>query len=244
MMLHLLNLSRKRKEISLWVLALVLLNPTLGQDRKCGTMEYLDQQVRSNPNITYRMRQIETQTRENVKSIYRHAEEQIEIPVVIHVVYKTPEQNISDAQIMSQIRVLNEDFQRLNADRNKTPEVFRNVAANSHISFRLASLDPQGNPTKGITRSRTNIAAFYSSDNGVKYSAMGGVDAWPTSANISISGCVIWGWVYWAIVSFLVVQPKRMAWSLVLNILGLLVNFVRPSTWGEQLLTKLGIGLI
>ena len=190
MMLFLLNLSSlKQKEVSLLVLAMFMLSPAFGQGRKCGTMEYLEQQVRSNPNITYRMRQIESQAKENVKSIYRHAEEQVEIPVVIHVIYKNDEQNISDAQIMSQLRVLNEDFQRLNPDRIKTPETFRNVAANPRISFRLASLDPNGNPTNGITRTRTNISAFYSSDNGVKYSAMGGVDAWPTSDYLNIWVC-------------------------------------------------------
>jgi hypothetical protein len=39
----------------------------------------------------------------------------IRIPVVVHVVYKLPVQNISDAQIQSQIDVLNEDYRRLNA---------------------------------------------------------------------------------------------------------------------------------
>src|SRR4051794_25031828 len=43
------------------------------------------------------------------------------IPVVVHVVYKTAAQNISEAQIKSQIRILNEDFRKTNADASKVP---------------------------------------------------------------------------------------------------------------------------
>ena len=72
------------------------------------------------------------------------------IPVVVHVVYSSTSQNISNAQIHSQIQVLNEDFQRRNADKEKTPTAFSNVAGSANIEFRLAKVDPNGNPTDGI----------------------------------------------------------------------------------------------
>jgi len=52
----------------------------------------------------------------------------VTIPVVVHVVYNTSAQNISDARINEQIQVLNEDFRRLNADRANTPAAFASVA--------------------------------------------------------------------------------------------------------------------
>ncbi|MEL6847204.1 MAG: zinc metalloprotease, partial [Bacteroidota bacterium] len=154
--------------------------------RNCGTMEYWDSQLRSNPALNRRMMDVENRTREQAKSGFRAVTGKVNIPVVVHVIYRTGEQNISEAQIRSQIRVLNEDFQRKNADRVKTPAMFGMLAANSGISFQLANRDPQGNPTSGITRHQTSTSAFFSSDNGAKYAAMGGVDAWPSDQYLNI----------------------------------------------------------
>ncbi|MEZ4773472.1 MAG: M43 family zinc metalloprotease [Bacteroidia bacterium] len=157
--------------------------------RSCGTMDYLNQQISSDPSLRMRMRQIEDETQMNAKSAFHRVSGKITIPVVIHVVYRTQEENITDQQILSQIQVLNEDFQRLNPDRNQTPAEFLSAAANTGISFQLANTDPSGNPTSGILRYRTTQFAFYSHNNGVKYSAMGGVDAWPTTDYLNIWVC-------------------------------------------------------
>ena len=78
------------------------------------------------------------------------------IPVVVHVLHNGTavgvEANISDAQILSQIRVLNEDFRRKNADAIRTPAEFLPVAADANIEFVLAKQDPNGLPTNGIVR--------------------------------------------------------------------------------------------
>lgn len=78
------------------------------------------------------------------------------IPVVVHVIHNGTavgvEANISDAQILQQIRVLNEDFRRKNADAIRTPEEFLPVAADANIEFVLAKQDPNGLPTNGIVR--------------------------------------------------------------------------------------------
>jgi hypothetical protein len=87
----------------------------------------------------------------------RPNEEIFRIPVVVHVVHNTASGavgganngNISDAQIASQIVVLNEDYRRAPG----TPG-FNNsaIGADTGIEFFLATTDPQGNPTTGITR--------------------------------------------------------------------------------------------
>ncbi len=74
------------------------------------------------------------------------------IPTVVHVIYSNAGENIPDAQVISQIDILNEDFQRLNADTTNTPVAFRPDAVDSDIEFCLASIDPSGNPTNGINR--------------------------------------------------------------------------------------------
>jgi hypothetical protein len=86
------------------------------------------------------------------------------IPVVVHVVHNTKSgviggannANISDEQIQSQIDVLNEDYRRKEGSKgfNSNP-----VGADVNIEFHLATLDPNGNPTNGITRTYTDITS-------------------------------------------------------------------------------------
>jgi len=99
------------------------------------------------------------------------------IPVVVHVVYKNSTENISSAQIQSQIDVLNADFRRLNSDLTNTPAAFRGSSDDPLIEFCLAERDPNGNSTTGITRTFTSSAEF-NTDNFVKFTSQGGEDAW------------------------------------------------------------------
>jgi hypothetical protein len=114
------------------------------------------------------------------------------IPVVVHVVYKTAAQNISDAQIKSQIDVLNADFRKKNADVSTVPAAFAPLAADSRIQFELAKTDPSGNPTTGITRTATTVSAF-SDDDAVKASGTGGADPWPADKYLNIWVCQLGG---------------------------------------------------
>ena len=78
------------------------------------------------------------------------------IPVVVHVVHTGQAEgvgtNVPTSQILEQIRILNEDFRRLNADASNTPAEFLPVAADANIEFILAKQDPNGLPTDGIVR--------------------------------------------------------------------------------------------
>ncbi|MEL7338841.1 MAG: M43 family zinc metalloprotease [Bacteroidota bacterium] len=145
--------------------------------------------MKSNPAVRYKMREVEMRTAENMRSARGDMLGEITIPVVIHVVFSQDVQNITDEQIRSQIVVLNQDFGRTNPDRTQTPSYFGSRAAASKIRFQLASQDPYGNPTNGITRTRTSQGLFSPSNNGVKYSAMGGMDAWDTKSYLNIWVC-------------------------------------------------------
>jgi hypothetical protein len=87
-----------------------------GQQRSCGANEVLARQLLENPDMKQIMDDIERHTQDFTKSGGVQDRVQVTIPVVVHVVYFNATQNISDAQILSQIDVLNADFRRLNAD--------------------------------------------------------------------------------------------------------------------------------
>jgi len=80
-----------------------------------------------------------------------------QIPVVFHVVHEYGDENISKAQIIDQMRIINEDFRRMNADASNTRAIFQSVAADCEVEFVLARKDPQGNCTDGIVRIYSNL---------------------------------------------------------------------------------------
>lgn len=116
----------------------------------------------------------------------------IKIPVVVHVVNNTPEQNISDEQINSQIRILNEDYRKLNTDVSSVPDVFKPLAADARIEFALACRAPDGSSTNGIIRKSTTVTGF-GTDDSVKLSGSGGSDAWPADRYLNIWVCNLAG---------------------------------------------------
>lgn len=74
------------------------------------------------------------------------------IPVVFHVIEQGGPENISDAQIFDEMRILNNDYAKLNADTTAIIPSFRNIASAIQIKFKLAQKDPNGNCTNGIDR--------------------------------------------------------------------------------------------
>lgn len=114
------------------------------------------------------------------------------IPVVVHLVYRTADENISDEQINSQIDVLNADFRARNDDISKVPVAFKDSIGDGHIEFVLATVGPDGNPATGITRSQTDRQSF-GSDDGVKSSTSGGSDPWDPSRYLNIWVCTLSG---------------------------------------------------
>ncbi len=114
------------------------------------------------------------------------------IPVVVHVVWNTAAENVSDAQIQSQIDVLNRDFRRLNPDVANVPAVWQSLVLDARVEFFLAAQDPGGNPTNGITRTQTTTASFADDDH-VKSVATGGANAWPADRYLNLWVCPLGG---------------------------------------------------
>src|SRR5687768_3977234 len=82
------------------------------------------------------------------------------IATVVHVLYRTAAENVSDEQVRSQIDVLNADFRARNDDREKVPSPFAGRVGDALVEFALATEDPDGKQTSGITRTRTRARAF------------------------------------------------------------------------------------
>ncbi|CAH1001462.1 hypothetical protein LEM8419_02365 [Neolewinella maritima] len=152
--------------------------------RNCGSMDYLEQQIQQDPTRQLQLERIERFTEQYDAAAQEKALSGgiLTIPVIVHVVYKNSTENISDAQINSQIQVLNEDFRRLNADRSNTPADFVGVAADSEIEFCLTT----------VNRVATTRSSFGTND-AVKSSGTGGANAINPTQSLNMWICEIGG---------------------------------------------------
>ena len=167
----------------------MLLALNASAQRVCAAHDVLEQQLLENPLLQEMMEEIERHTEGFINTPEGvHERVQVTIPVVVNVIWNTTAENISDAQIQSQIDVLNADFRALNADRLNTPSIFSNLIADFEINFCLATQDPSGNATTGIRRQNTTRTSFSSND-AMKYTAQGGLDAWDRNKYLNLWVC-------------------------------------------------------
>jgi hypothetical protein len=185
------------------VLILVLFNTVLyaqvdsDEIRRCASMEYREMRLAGNPELEINLKKIEEYTQKWIRmNAYNviHRKEIITIPVVVHIVYHTSEQNISDDQILSQLEVLNQDYRRLNSDAVNTPLFFQPVAADCQIEFCLAKRTPEDSASTGIIRKYTSVESF-TLDNKVKFDSLGGSDAWDRDKYLNLWVCKMAGGV-------------------------------------------------
>ncbi|MDO7886091.1 GEVED domain-containing protein [Hymenobacter cheonanensis] len=167
--------------------------------RECATMEVLDRQLAADPGLAARLQAIDQQAtayaaqkaagRANLKTSSGII---VTIPVVVHVLYNTAAQNITDAQVQSQIDVLNADYHKLNGDLSKVPAAFASLVGDAGVQFVLAKQDPSGKATTGIIHKSTTATSFDTSDK-MKYSSSGGDDAWPAGSYLNMWSCNLGG---------------------------------------------------
>lgn len=156
--------------------------------RSCATHFHNEQLMQSNPDFAQKRIEIENHTEKFLYGKPKKHRAIIKIPVVVHVIYNTAVQNISDAQINSQISVLNQDFRKLNADYTNIPSSFQTLGADCEIEFCLAQQTPSGTATTGIIRVPTAVTGFVD-DNKMKFTAQGGDDAWDATKYLNIWVC-------------------------------------------------------
>jgi Pregnancy-associated plasma protein-A len=161
----------------------------LSRRRRCAAMDVHYRFLREYPPYIEARNRIQNSTLDVQRRRRTPARrDTVQIPVVVHVVSNTPQQNISDDQINSQIEVLNRDFRKLNPDKSQVPAVWQGLVADARVEFSLATSDPNGLPTSGITRRQTTVLGF-SDDDAVKFDATGGTDAWPSDRYLNMWVC-------------------------------------------------------
>lgn len=174
---------------------LLCLSPMLAmaQSQKCKTSEIRQQNFLENPVLIQERADAEVQMQKWIAEeypTYAAQKDVVTLPVVVHVLWRTQAQNISEAQILSQIEVLNEDFRKMNANAGNTPAVFQAIAADVEVEFCQASQDPSGNPTNGITRRQITQEFIGDTEDWYSTSA-GGQDPWDNSQYINVWVCEI-----------------------------------------------------
>ncbi|MFM2386234.1 MAG: hypothetical protein RL660_991, partial [Bacteroidota bacterium] len=154
------------------------------QQRVCAAHTHLHHMEQAHPEVKQARQAIEQHTNEYVTS-GRQTRIAVTIPVVVHVLYNNATTNISDAQIQSQLTVLNADFRKLNSDANLVPSAFSGLAADCEINFCLATQDPSGAATTGIIRKSTTKTSFNADTDDAKF-ATNGSAAWDRNKYLNI----------------------------------------------------------
>lgn len=122
----------------------------------------------------------------------RNFDSLITIPIVVHVLWNLPAENISDAQVLNQIASLNLDFKLKNADTTNIPSPFKIYAGNPNIEFCLAQRTPEGLPTNGIIHKHTD-STFIMMQSKEKFDMWGGSNAWDINRYLNIWICNVQG---------------------------------------------------
>lgn len=140
-----------------------LLGVAVAQEKKCATTEAMQHLFSKNNNRKNSFDKQQQQLSEEEQKFFsshslaerKQALQSVPnytIPVVFHILHTGGWENISKAQVMDAMRILNEDFLKQNADTTQIVPPFNTIAANTQIEFRLATLDPNGQCTDGIIR--------------------------------------------------------------------------------------------
>jgi len=157
--------------------------------RKCGTMEVHYHLLEQTPGYRQVLGRLEATTQNRIRNLTASKiDKTITVPVVVHVVHKLAKEKISAAQVQSQIDVLNRDFNASNPDVANVPPVWQGSVGNARIKFALAKKKPNGKKTSGIIYKKTTKSSFSQNDS-VKFSKLGGSDAWPTDRYLNIWVC-------------------------------------------------------
>jgi hypothetical protein len=158
-----------------------------GPGRGCATNEVHARNLLENPGLAKKMNDIEAFTQKALSdpSTYRIVNGILEIPVHINLLYRIAAENISVAQLQSQIDVLNKDFAGTNTDYNQIPALFSPVAAGDvKIKFIWTSAN--------VTRKSTTKTSWGTRD-AMKSTKSGGLNPVSPTTTLNIWVCTIGG---------------------------------------------------
>ena len=161
--------------------------------KNCSIEQYLKQETAADPHLRAILDRIDLFTEQRTSGSTTaqrnmRVPDIIKIPVVFHVLYQTPQQNISESIIQRLLAALNRDFNKTNADTVKIPAAFKAYAAAMGFEFKLATTNPKGFGTNGIVRKYTPVD-YWMSDDKMKFTSEYGDDVWDTKSYLNIWIC-------------------------------------------------------
>jgi PKD repeat protein len=136
--------------------------------QKCSAHIHLKELLKNNEfrkQFKQDQAQLKTEELNNHQNELNKAGTIYTIPIVFHVLHNGGVENISKAQILDAVRILNRDFRKLNSDANTVVSSFQNLVADVEIEFALATKAPNGVCFEGITRTRSPRTVDTDSDN-------------------------------------------------------------------------------
>jgi len=173
------------KNLLLGCVGLLAINFLFAQ-RTCRSLEYQNQMLEQYPSLRDSLKLLESFLSNRIALAQRtQSPKIIRIPVIVHILYHLPGENISDDLVKSQITALNRDYRKQNPDTTKIPLAFKPLAADCAIEFQLATVDPGGAGTTGIVRKYTPITKW-TADDKIKSSAQMGDDGWDPKSYLNI----------------------------------------------------------
>jgi len=155
-------------------------HPVSGEPLKyCGSTEATEDLYKKYPHLKEAAEIIERQQmRQKTNPEPTINPPMFTIPVVIHILHNYGPENIPDANVHDALRVMNEDFNKLNADTTQVVAAFKALVGDAQIEFKLARLDPNGNCTNGIDRIATSKT--YEANNASK------LNIWPRRKYLNV----------------------------------------------------------
>lgn len=170
------------KKLILFLFCFHLLNLLNAQNQHgCLSNLIFEQNIKENESFKNNQLMLEAFTKNFTNSTFKTSAVGYTIPVVFHVIYSNAAGNISDAQIIDQINILNKEFKRQQADTALTPSAFKPLASAFNVEFRLATKDPSGNCTNGINRIYSDLTNCSYINNDVK-----SLSYWPSNQYLNI----------------------------------------------------------
>ena len=166
--------------------------------KKCNTTFLVNKEIQEHPEYRKNIQNLISQNKEWIQNNKKNSHQAITIPIVIHVVHRSTHSNIgsgtniSNAQIEDAIKILNEDYSKTNPEFPNPPRnTFVNWAGNPNLEFCLATIDPNGQPTNGITRTSTAKTSFDpdTESNDMKQNSTGGKSGWNPDKYLNIWIC-------------------------------------------------------
>ncbi|MGY8980290.1 MAG: zinc-dependent metalloprotease [Flavobacteriales bacterium] len=212
----------------------------LAQDMgRCYTTPLISNEIKNNPEYQLNIQKIFDENKVWLQS-NNSQKSTLTIPVVVHIVHRQTHANIGVGtnipieQIEDGLRILNEDYSKTNSEFPNPPRnTFLNVAGNPNLQFCLATEDPNGFLTTGVTRTSTAKTSFsYTNEsNDMKKDNTGGKSGWPPSKYLNIwicdiassSGTTVLGYAY---------LPGLQSWNAWKD--GLVVDFQYFGTNGNS----------